>query len=529
MPPSATSLRSSAADLAALFVDPPFPDTALVFAAAVEDVRLTAGEIAAQVARVAGGLQRLGVGAGDVVAVQLPTSREAMVTFAAVLRLRATLLPVVDIYGPRELEHILRDSGAVVYVLREGWRGRRAADVVSAVGTLPSLHHVVVVGPDDPPSLRGGISWAALADGPALDPAALRAPQPDAKALLLYTSGTTAAPKGVQHTADSLLAEVASIAEFVGTGPDSRPLQVFPAGHIGGVTALLRGLVGGTAGVYLESWDPHRAAELVERERVTWCAGAPIHLTMLLDAAEQDGRDVSSFTSFMTGAATVPPALIARGEALGFAVYRCYGSTEHPTVTSGRTDDPLDKRASTDGRPLPGNEVRIVDEQGLDVPQGDEGEVVSRGRELFSGYRDATLDIEAFLPGGWYRSGDIGRLDAEGYLSITDRKKDVIIRGGENISSREVEDVLEAHPAVAAAAAVADADERYGERVCAFVELRAGASLDLGAVRQHFVASGTAKQKTPERLVVVEQLPRTPAGKVKKAELRAELRAGTHA
>ncbi|MDT7549762.1 MAG: hypothetical protein QOE84_2156 [Actinomycetota bacterium] len=516
--------RSSAEDLAALFVSPPYPATELLFAEADGDVRRSAAQLAAEIDRLAGGLQRLGVRAGDVVAVQLPTSQHALVAFAAVLRLHATLLAVVDIYGSRELDHVLRDSGAVALVVRDAWRGRRAVDVVAALSGLPALRSVIVVGSAEG-NVVGTSSWNDLVSGQGVQPELVEPSPADAAALLLYTSGTTAAPKGVQHDAASLLAEVHSIAEFVGEGPDSRPLQVFPAGHIGGVTGLLRGLVAGTAGVYLESWDPHRAAELIERERLTFCAGAPVHLTMLLDAAEQDGRDLTSLRGFMTGAATVPPALVQRTDAVGFATYRCYGSTEHPTVTSGRPEDPLDKRAFTDGRPLPGNELRIVDDEGHDVAAGAEGEVVSRGPELFRGYRDSRLDAEAFLPGGWYRSGDIGRIDAEGYLAITDRKKDVIIRGGENISSREVEDVLEEHPAVVAAAAVAEPDPRYGERVCAFVVLRPGTALDLDEMRVHFRASGTAVQKTPERIIVVDELPRTPAGKIKKAELRAQLRA----
>ena len=189
-------------------------------------------------------------------------------------------------------------------------------------------------------------------------------------------------------------------------------------------------------------------------------------------------------------------------------------------MTSGVVDDPLDKQLHTEGRPIAGVELRFVDEDGVDVPPGADGEICTRGPELFGGYLDPALNADAFLAGGWFRTGDIGRLDAEGYLLITDRKKDIIIRGGENISSKEVEALLLAHPAVADAAAVAAPDDRMGEIVRACVVLKPGAALTLDAVRTHFFASGIARQKTPERLSIMTELPRNASGKVLKHELR---------
>jgi non-ribosomal peptide synthetase component E (peptide arylation enzyme) len=185
---------------------------------------------------------------------------------------------------------------------------------------------------------------------------------------------------------------------------------------------------------------------------------------------------------------------------------------------------PEGKRHRTDGRVTDGNEVRLVDDEGADVPPGAEGEIVARGPRQFAGYRDAALDAEAFLPGGWFRTGDIGRFDADGYLIITDRKKDIIIRGGENIASREVEDLLILHPGIAEAAVCAAPDPLLGEQVCAFVVPRPGAHIDLDAVRTHFAGLGVARHKAPERVETVTDLPRTPTGKVKKTELRALLR-----
>jgi non-ribosomal peptide synthetase component E (peptide arylation enzyme) len=261
----------------------------------------------------------------------------------------------------------------------------------------------------------------------------------------------------------------------------------------------------------------------VEEHRVTSATGAPVYLATMLDEAERAGRDLSSLTEYLTGAADVPPALIERADRAGIAAYRCYGSSEHPTISSGRPSDPLVKRATTDGRVSPGNQVRIVDDAGRELPAGAQGEIVSRGPEQFLGYLASQLNADAYLPGGWLRSGDLGHLDSDGYLTVTGRKKDIIVRGGEKISAKEVEDVLLRHPAVDEAALVGAADERYGERACAFVVLRPGASLDLAEVQRHFAAAGLARQKTPEQLVITKALPRTAAGKVQKFALRASL------
>jgi cyclohexanecarboxylate-CoA ligase len=244
----------------------------------------------------------------------------------------------------------------------------------------------------------------------------------------------------------------------------------------------------------------------------------------LLDEARSAGRDISSLTRYLTGAASVPPSLMHRAQGLGIVSWRTYGSTEHPVLSSGTPDDPEAKRHGTDGRVTDGNEVRLVDDEGVDVSPGAEGEIVARGPRQFAGYRDAALDAEAFLPGGWFRTGDIGRFDADGYLIITDRKKDIIIRGGENIASREVEDLLVLHAGIAEAAVCAAPDPLLGELVCAFVVPRPGARIDLDVVRRHFAGLGVARHKTPERVEAVIDLPRTATGKVKKTELRALLR-----
>jgi acyl-CoA synthetase (AMP-forming)/AMP-acid ligase II len=269
----------------------------------------------------------------------------------------------------------------------------------------------------------------------------------------------------------------------------------------------------------MESWDPQAAAMLIERFAVGQVSGTPYHLAGLLEAAARDGRDLSSLSQFIIGAATVPPSVVAASEKVGVRCCRCYGSTEMPTLSQCRPDDPLDKRLNTDGRLNPGCEVRIVDDHGVDVAQGEAGELAVRGPERFLGYSDPQLNAASFLPGGWLLTGDIGRLDGDGFLAITDRKKDIIIRGGENISSREVEDLLVELDGVTEAAVIGWPDERLGERVCAVV-LGSGPGPTLAEIDALFRSRGIARQKTPETLLLVDEFPRTPSGKVQKAELR---------
>ncbi|MBN8843770.1 MAG: AMP-binding protein, partial [Sphingomonadales bacterium] len=344
----------------------------------------------------------------------------------------------------------------------------------------------------------------------------------DDPAFMVYTSGTTANPKGVLHSANTLLAEVWQ--SYPDHDPDSRVMSPYPAGHVAGALGVLAHAAGARRTILFETFDAEAAARYVGAERISHTAGTPFHYLALLDAADALGCDMGSLRACGTGGATVPESLVARAEAAGIHMFRRYGMSEHPTVTQGADGDPLHDRMTTDGRLRPGVEVRIVDEQGNDVETGQEGEVVTRGPDMFLGYSDPAIDAAAWLPGCWFLSGDIGRLDEAGLLAITDRKKDIIIRGGENISSREVEELLLRIPGVREAAAVGYPDERLGERICAYLIVDAGLDLDLAAIDAAFRRFGAARQKTPERVVLAQDLPRTPAGKIKKAELRRELR-----
>ena len=496
------------------------PDARMVFHSETHPAEATLPELQARSHALAGALHALGLRPGDVVAVQVPNWLEGALAFQAAMALGVVVVPIIHIYGPAEVGFILRQSRARALICPDRWRH---IDYLARVerldrSELPDLEHVVVIGEAPAEAL----SWREL-EARASSSFELPPVASDDVCLLVYTSGTTSDPKGVQHTHETLLAEVRDMGLRGGAGPP-RSLGAFPAGHIAGVLGFMRLYLHGGTSVLMDTWNANDAAMLVERHGLKTTAGTPFHLTGLLDAAEEAGRDISTLAGYMVGAANVPPSVVARSEAAGVPSYRAYGSSEHPTLTSGHPDHPLEKRSGTDGALSAHNEIRIVDDDGKALPPGEAGEIASRGPELFVGYRDPSLNEEAFLPGGWFLTGDIGVVDGDGYLTITDRKKDVIIRGGENIASKEVEDVLARHPAVSEAAVVGAADEHLGERVCAFVILREDAQLELPEVLAHFEREGLARQKAPERLVEVLELPRTPSGKVKKFELRERLR-----
>ena len=488
------------------------PGAPLTFARRGREETVERGIVHGRARRVATGLLDAGVRTGDPVVLQAPATVESTVVLEALWLLGAVPVPVVAAAGREEVRQIVERCGASTIVASgEQVDGRDAAERCRELGA----ERVVVVDGDGDDLL----AYDRLAAHEPL--AELRSVDPTATACVIYTSGSTAAPKGVLHSHETLLAGY----QPPGSAPTVPVLMTFPAGHIASVLGLVRPLTAGGTTIVMDRWSPARAVELIEAHRIVSSAGTPFYLSTLLDEAERSGRDISSLSLFLVGAASVPPALVARAEAAGIISWRTYGSTEHPAITTGLPTDPPERRIGTDGRPGPGNEVRIVDEAGQDLPSGAEGEILARGPRQFLGYDDPELDESSFTGDSWFRTGDVGRLDHEGYLTITDRTKDIIIRGGENVSARAVEDVLSTHPAVAEVAVCAGPDEVWGERVCAFVRAREGASVDLDGLRAHVVGSGLAAHHAPEHLEVVHDLPRTATGKVRKADLRERLRA----
>jgi acyl-CoA synthetase len=449
--------------------------------------------------RLAGGLRERGVRAGDVVAFQLPNWVEAAAVFWASAFLGAVVVPVVHFYGRKEVGYILNAVRPKVFVT--AGRFGRLEFRPELVAGVPV---VGVVGRDFDD---------LLADKPmdgtaAADPAGL--------ALIAFTSGTTRDPKGVIHSHQTLGFETR---QLVGLYPPDRGRQLTaaPVGHfIGMLNAFLIPVLDGTPVNLTDAWDPARVLALMENDGLCVGGGAAYYVTSLLDHPDFTPAHLAAMKYAGLGGAPVPAAVTTRLESLGITVFRSYGSTEHPSITGSRHTAPRDKRMYTDGDVLPGAEIRLTEE----------GEVLSRGPDLCLGYTDAALTATAFDDEGWYHTGDIGVLDSGGYLTITDRKSDVIIRGGENISALEVEELLLAIDGVAEVAVVAAPDAHLGEHAAAVLRMRPGhPAPDLEKVRAHLEQAGLARQKWPEEIHAVDDFPRTASGKVRKYVLRKAITA----
>jgi acyl-CoA synthetase (AMP-forming)/AMP-acid ligase II len=463
---------------------------------------------------VAAGLRKLGVRPGDTVAVQLPNSPEAFCTYLAVNILGAVLTPIPQIYGPAETKKIIEMSHATAFAVAK--RAERD-DSLDWLGEAREMTRVVVVG--DGPSWA--IPWAALEEyGSAVDEPVGNG---DSPAALLYTSGTTGVPKGVLHTNNSILAYLDIVPcpsfEFEGVF-----LWSWPSGHIGAILAAISPIVRRIDTVLFgEVWDTEFLIETILKYGIAGMSGVTTIGLRLLDSVETR-KLVLPLKEFFTGGASIPTVLVERAEAQNWHLTRSYGSTENPVATATRPSDPNEARINSEGRAVRGARVRIVREDGTDCLPTEDGEVLLVSPQQMIGYNDPVLNAESFTADGWLRTGDIGRLDVDGFLTITDRKKDIVIRGGENISSQEVERALMRIAGVREAAVVAMPDPELGERACAYLIVDPKTHVDLNVIRSHFEAMGLARQKCPERIEIVEDFPRTPSGKVVKKSLRDQLR-----
>jgi len=481
-------------------------------------------DLDAEARRMVALLREQGVRPGEAVAFQLPNWREAVVSFAALALGGYVLVPIVHIYGRKEVAFILEESGAAAYISPLAF-GHVDYGAIVETAAPSSLRLHVVVGETDVSPVAAGVTrirWEACAERkPAVDLPEVR---PDEVAVLAYTSGTTSDPKGVIHDHRSMLGELRHMADYMIRGKPK--LMGSPVTHATGMLgAVLGPLVTGEAIHLIDRWDPAHVLEVRLEAGVGSGTGASVFLASLLDHPGFTPAHAALIGRVGLGGAPVPVALGQRAEAQGISIIRSYGSTEHPSTTGCQFDDPADLRHRTDGRPLAGVELRLVDEDGTDVPTGRPGEILSRGPDLCMGYTDPALTAAAFDPDGWYHTGDIGVLDEAGYLTITDRVKDIIIRGGENISAAEVEGALQTLPGVAEIAVVAAPDARLGEHACAVIRMRPGsAPVTLGDLTAHLSKAGLARQKWPEELRLVDDFPRTASGKIRKVDLRARLR-----
>ncbi|HEX5097673.1 MAG TPA: AMP-binding protein [Acidimicrobiia bacterium] len=489
--------------------------------------RGTIADVDALARRVATGLRARGIGPGDPVAFQLPNWLEAAATFYAVSYLGAVIVPIVHFYGPKEVGYILRKTRVKALITTQYFGHQNFANNLAQLREegLPDLEWVAFV--DTGEGIAGGdIDFADLAAADALvTPASVDPREP---ALIAYTSGTTSDPKGVVHSHRTINAEIAQLSAMMANRENPAMIVGAPVGHgIGMLAALLTPVFRRSAIHLIDVWDPGTVLAAMLAENLSSGQGSTFFLTSLLDHPDFDPDRHAKLMPFVgLGGSAVPAAVGERCFKLGIEVARSFGSTEHPSITGCRPEEPREKRINTDGRPLPGVELRLVDDDGKDVDAGTPGEIWSRGPDCFVGYTDTAATRNAFSADGWYMTGDIGVLDEDGFLAITDRKKDIIIRGGENVSAQEVEELLVRMPDVAEVAVVAAPDARLGEVACVFFRMQPGRPAPtLAEMRTHLDNAGLAKQKWPEHVRSVDEFPRTPSGKVQKFVLRERLRA----
>jgi acyl-CoA synthetase len=479
--------------------------------------QLTYQELLDCVERIAAWLAAAGVGPGDVVCWQTPNWWEAHVLGLAIWHVGAVSSPIAPFYREHELRQVVEQVRPALVVAAAAFRGFAHAeafdDLLADVG-LSGIPKIV---------LRGSRSgWTPFEDVVSYSRRAeSRATAADEPCLVLFTSGTTSKAKAAVHSSRTLLAETRQLADAWGLGWEDVAYMPAPLQHITGVlNAMTIPLLVGACAVLAERWDPEQAVADMTRHQVTYSAGATVFLQELTEAA-RDARIRLPLRMFACGGAAVPRTVMERSEEQGIPAARVYGMTELPTVTVMSRAYPFAMRADTDGAIAPGVEVRVVDDRSRALPTGSEGELLVRGPERMLGYLDPVANRAALDDVGWFHTGDVGVLDGEGFLTITGRLKDVINRGGEKFSARDIEDLLAAHPAVRQAAVVAGPDPRFGEVPVAFVVLDGVGHASADELSRHLHATGLARQKTPVAWHFMESLPMTPSGKVKKFELAA--------
>jgi non-ribosomal peptide synthetase component E (peptide arylation enzyme) len=467
--------------------------------------------------RLAGSLAALGIGRGDHIVVQLPNWWEAVVSYYAIARLGAVFVPRMAIYRESEIRDVARRSGAKAIIVPDTFRRFDHAGMAMAVREqVDSVEHVVVVGAPPDGALRFADLLAhAPYDGPL--------PAPGDRHVILFTSGTTSRPKGAQHSFNTFSACARTMRAGLGVGSADRCFMPSPVMHNTGLNSgvLLPTLIGAGT-VLLDTWEADAAMQLIQQHGCTFSVGATPFVTMMLDAHDPARHDLSSMRVFCCGGAPVPASVVrdAVGR-LGFELVTCFGQSESSAYTMTRLGDSVDRVASSDGVATIGNEIVILDDDGNPAPAGQEGEICCRGAQIMLGYLgDPELTAETIDEGGFCHSGDLGRMDSDGYVRVTGRKKDIIIRGGTNITPLEIEELLLEHPKVAQVAVVGYPDHRLGEKVCAMVVPADSEKPTLAELVEFLEARQIARQKLPERLECVDELPITATGKVEKFRLR---------
>lgn len=491
--------------------------------------RFTYRELAAMADRVAVGLSKLGVVKNDIVACQLPNWWQFTVVYLACSRIGAVMNPLMHIFRERELSFMLQHGEAKLLIVPKLFRGFDYEQMVTALKpSLPHLQHIVVVNGTDANSFEALLSGPAWENEPdAREILTRHRPGPDDVTQIIYTSGTTGEPKGVMHTANTVMANIVPYAQRLQLDAEDVVLMASPMAHqTGFMYGLIMPILLKASAVILDIWEPLKAIDLIRAEQCSFTMASTPFLTDLAKNVAESGKTVPTLKTFLCAGAPIPGPLVEQARAvLGTKIVSAWGMTENGAVTLIQLSDPDERAFTTDGCPLPGVELKVVDFDGASLPAGQAGKLLVRSVSNFGGYLKRP-HLNGTDADGWFDTGDLARLDEQGYVRITGRSKDVIIRGGENIPVVEIEALLYRHPAIALAAVVAYPDERLGERACAVVVPKAGQTIDLPSIVDFMKAQKVAMQYIPERLIVRDAMPSTPSGKIQKFKLREMLREG---
>jgi acyl-CoA synthetase (AMP-forming)/AMP-acid ligase II len=476
------------------------------------------------VRRMAAYLRHAGIEEGDVVSVQLPNRYETVVADLGVHAVGGVLNPLIPNYRQRELEYFLAaaDSRAIFTPAR--YRGFDYRELGGQLQIKPPDLTTLIVVSDEEPGSDVRHMQSILPEIDAGD-AQLDGRHPDAVTDVMFTSGTEAAPKAVMHTENTSNFGVRSLYEAIGMTEDDVVWMPSPLGHSLGIRYGLRlAVYFGLPLVLQDRWDPHHGLRAIREHGCSYTMAAPTFLSDLLVATEADGGDPETLGLFGSGGGPVPPELVKRAQDVGIDVLRLYGSSEGLVMTVNRPDSPDDMKLETDGVVIDDIDIRICDEAGEVVGTGVPGEIEVRGPNVCVGFfDDPERTAASFRPDGWLRSGDVGVLNDDGYLSIVGRRKEIIIRGGVNITPREIEDLLVELDDVDRVAVVGIPDERLGEIVCACFVLKPGGHVDLPRVTSYLEGKGLARYKLPQRIEVMDRFPQTPSGKIQKTKLARSL------
>ncbi|KQY50083.1 MULTISPECIES: AMP-binding protein [unclassified Nocardioides] len=505
------------------------PDSTFVFDSTSS---FTFREFGERALRLAAGLHRAGVRKGERVGVQLPNWTEFAVVAAALSRIGAIVVPIMPIYRDDEVGYVLQHSGAAVAITCGEVRGFNHAEMFAELAKeCPDLRATYIARADaDLAPALGSPLDGLVADG---DLDALEAEigpdsNPDDGFLIVYTSGTTSRPKGCFHTFNTLRASAAAIAKSLDYSADDVQFGPSPITHSTGlVTSVVLPLLAGAQSCLMEAWDPVEALRLIEQHGCTTAVTATPFLQMLMGAYDADKHDASSLRRWVCAGSPIPGSVVEKAGALfaGCQTLSLYGRSENFLTTMCTVHDPAERSATSDGSALEGAAIHVVDVAGNEVPRGDEGDIAYKGpSHMIEYFRNDEETAALFTSDGFSRSGDLGRMDADGFVRVTGRLKDIVIRGGMNISARELEDHLLAHPQIANVAVVGMPDERLGEKVCVYVvPADPDGEITLDDVVGHLKDHKVATQKLPERLEIVQAMPMTATGKIQKHVLRADI------